>query len=268
MDLRVDDGETLIIGDLRLELIHTPGHTNDSMCIRAQDRLLTGDTLLIQATGRTDLPTGDPEALYDSLFNVLSKLPPSLQIYPAHDYRDRTHSTLADEWDANPRLQVKDRAAFVDKMRKLDLGMPTHLTEALRTNRSGGKTVAQLISEAASRVSFMSMDEVRRRVESGDETLTVLDVREKDAYDAAHIPGAMHIPRGQLELRVNKELPDPTRRIVLCCELGMISTLGAATLQDMGFRRAVALDGGMKAWREAAFPIEKTAGRPAMKTRA
>jgi rhodanese-related sulfurtransferase len=86
---------------------------------------------------------------------------------------------------------------------------------------------------------------------------TVLDVRERDAYEAAHIPGAAHIPRGQLELRVNNDLPDPTRRIVLCCELGMISTLAAATLQDMGFRRAVALDGGMKAWRESGFPVEK-----------
>jgi glyoxylase-like metal-dependent hydrolase (beta-lactamase superfamily II)/rhodanese-related sulfurtransferase len=256
VELRVDDGETLIVGDLRLGLMHTPGHTNDSMCIRAQDRLLTGDTLLIEATGRTDLPTGDPEALYDSLFHVLAKLPPDLQVYPAHDYRDRSHSTLASEWAHNPRLQVKDREAFAEKMRKLDLGMPTHLTEALRTNRSGGKTVAQMISEAAARVPFMSMEEVRRRIEAGDPDLSVLDVRERDAYDAAHVPGAIHIPRGQLELRVNKELPDPTRRVVLCCELGMISTLGAATLQDMGFRRAVALDGGMKAWREAGFPTE------------
>jgi len=79
-------------------------------------------------------------------------------------------------------------------------------------------------------------------------------VREKDAYEAAHIPGARLLPRGQLELRVDKELPDPTARIVTCCEFGRISTLAASTLRTMGFQRVVALDGGMKAWLEAGYP--------------
>ena len=70
------------------------------------------------------------------------------------------------------------------------------------------------------------------------------------------MPGAVHLPRGQLELRVNSDLPDPTVRILTCCEFGKISTLAAATLRDLGYGRAVALDGGMKAWREADFPLE------------
>ncbi len=82
------------------------------------------------------------------------------------------------------------------------------------------------------------------------------DVRERDAYEAGHIAGAKLLPRGQLELRVNQDLPDPTRRIVSCCEFGRISTLATSTLRVMGYQRAVALDGGMKAWREAAFPLE------------
>jgi len=262
VDLRVDDGETLVVGDLRLELLHTPGHTNDSMSIRVGRHLLTGDTLLIQATGRADLPTGDPEALYDSLFGVLARLPRDLSVFPAHDYRERSSSTLEAEFATNPRLQVADRAAFVEKMRALDLGMPTHLSEALRTNRSGGKTVAQMLGEATARVPFMSMEKVRQRVEAKDAGFVVLDVREADAYRAGHVPGARHVPRGQLELRVNGEFPDPTVRIVLCCELGLISTLATATLRDMGFRRAVALDGGMKGWREAGLPLEATAHAP------
>ena len=84
----------------------------------------------------------------------------------------------------------------------------------------------------------------------------VLDVREEGAFKAGHIPGAHHLPRGQLELRVNEEIPDPTLRIVTCCEFGKISTLAAATLRQLGFMRATALDGGMKAWREAGYPIE------------
>ncbi len=256
VDIRVDDGESLIVGKLRVGVLYTPGHTDDAMCLVLADRLLTGDTLLIGGTGRTDLPSGDPEKLYDSLFNKLLHLDPALLVYPAHDYKDRDHSTLGEEIAHNLRLQKTRREEFVAQMRALDLAMPTHLTEALRTNRSGGKTVSQLIAEAASKVSFMSMSEVRQRIERTPPELALLDVRERDAYLAGHIPGALHIPRGQLELRVNEMLPDPTQRIVLYCEYGKISTLAAATLHDLGYGRAVALDGGYQAWREAAYPIE------------
>lgn len=254
--LRVDDGESIVVGTLRLRVLHTPGHTEDSICLVLPDRVLTGDTLLIGATGRTDLPTGDPEQLYDSLFGALLKLPSDLEVFPAHDYKARGHSTLAEELATNPRLQKRGRAEFVEQMRALDLKMPTHLTEALRTNRSGGKTVAQLLAEAASRVPFMAMEEVHRRLELADPELVLLDVRERDAFQTGHIPCALHVPRGQLELRIDDVLPDPTRRIVVCCEFGKISTLAAATLQSMGFGRAVALDGGIKLWRDAGYPLE------------
>jgi glyoxylase-like metal-dependent hydrolase (beta-lactamase superfamily II)/rhodanese-related sulfurtransferase len=255
VDLRVGDGESIVLGQLRVNVLHTPGHTRDSMCMRVENRLFTGDTLLIGATGRTDLPTGDPEALYDSLFNRVLRLDPSLEVHPAHEYKNRGHSTIAQEIEQNPRLQKRDRGEFVDMMRNLNLSMPTHLTEALRTNLSGGKTVAQLLAEAAAVVPFMSLDELKTRVETQDRDLVVLDVRERDAYAAGHIPGARLLPRGQLELRVNEELPDPTLRILTVCEFGRISTLAAATLRQLGFQRAIALDGGMKAWRDAGYPL-------------
>jgi rhodanese-related sulfurtransferase len=121
---------------------------------------------------------------------------------------------------------------------------------------SGGKTVAQMLAEAAASVPFMSLVELKSRLEARADELVVLDVRERDAYQDGHIPGAKLLPRGQLELRVNQELPDPTRRIVACCEFGKISTLATSTLRMMGYLRAVALDGGMKAWREAGFPMK------------
>jgi glyoxylase-like metal-dependent hydrolase (beta-lactamase superfamily II)/rhodanese-related sulfurtransferase len=261
VDMRVDDGEMIAVGQLRLEVIHTPGHTRDSICLALPDRLLTGDTLLIGGTGRTDLPTGDADALYDSLFNKLLKRDPALAIYPAHDYQGQGHSTLGRELAENPRLKVAGREAFVAQMSNLNLTMPRHLTEALRTNLSGGKTVAQLIAEAGARVPFMSMAEVKQRVEAGLGDLVVLDVRERDAYEAGHIPGARLIPRGQLELTVNTALPDPTQRILCYCELGKVSTLAAATLRDLGFTRAVALDGGMMAWQDSGYPV-RVGGQP------
>lgn len=265
VDMRIGDGEMIVVGHMRLQALHTPGHTKDSMCILVEDRLFTGDTLLIGGTGRTDLPTGDPEQLYDSLFHRVLRLDPSLKVFPAHDYKGRSHSTIGEELASNPRLQKTERGAFVEMMRSLNLTMPTHLTEALRTNMSGGKTVARLLEEATAAVPFMSLAELRARVAAAEDDLIVLDVRERDAYETAHIPGARLLPRGQLELRVNQELPDPTRRILTCCELGYISTLAAATLREMGFTHAVALDGGMKAWREAGYPLEgaQGTGRPA-----
>lgn len=257
VDMRVDDGEMLLVGQLRLRVLYTPGHTRDSMCLVLPDRVLTGDTLLIGGTGRTDLPTGDASALYESLFHRLLALDPKLLVYPAHDYKREGHSTLGQEIAGNPRLQQRDRAAFIEMMGSLDLGMPTHLTEALRTNMNGGKTVAQLLAEAAARVSFMSMEELKSRIDSGESGLLVLDVREREAYLEAHIPGATLLPRGQLELRVNQELPDPTRRVLVYCDFGKVSTLAAATLREMGYSRAVALDGGMVAWSEAGYPVAR-----------
>ena len=251
--VRVDDGESLLVGKLDVRMLHTPGHTEDSMCIVVEDRVLTGDTLLIGGTGRTDLPTGDPEALYDSLWGKLLALDDAMKVYPAPDYKERTATTIGAERASNPRLQATERGAFVALMHGLDLKMPDHLTEALRTNRSGGKTVAQLIAEASRQISFMGMAEVRARIERGNQLL-LLDVREKDAFDAGHLPGAMHISRGQLELRVDKAFPDPSVRVLVYCQFGKISTLAAATLRSMGFNRAVALDGGFDAWLKAGYP--------------
>jgi len=254
-EFRLGHGEILRVGTLRVQALHTPGHTSDSMCLLTEGRLFTGDTLLIGGTGRTDLPTGDPAELHASLFTILAALPPETRIYPAHDYKERENSTIGQEFATNPRLQKRDRAAFVEMMRGLNLAAPVHLTEALRTNMSGGKTIDQMLADAAAVVAFIAIEDLRARVAAGDLRLVLMDVRERDAYEAGHIPGARHLPRGQLELRVNTELPDPTAHILAVCENGCISTLAAATLRDLGFMHATALDGGVTTWRELGLPL-------------
>lgn len=256
VDLLLEDGDTVAVGDMRVHVLYTPGHTVDSMCLVLEDRVFTGDTLLIGGTGRTDLPTGDPEALHDSLFNRLLRLDPATLVFPAHDYKDQVSTTIGREIAENPRLQQRDRGAFVNMMQHLNLSAPDHMREALRTNLSGGKTVEQLLREARNRVPFIGPATLHGQISAGANDLLILDVRERAPYEDGHIVGARHLPRGQIELRVNQELPDPTLRIVTICEFGNVSTLAAATLRDLGFNRAVALDGGLKAWREADLPLE------------
>jgi rhodanese-related sulfurtransferase len=140
-------------------------------------------------------------------------------------------------------------------MRQLNLAAPDHMTEALRINMCGGKSVQQLLDEAAATVPFMSQEELRSRLQ-GDNGLVVLDLRERAAFEPGHIPRARNLPRGQLELLVDKILPDPTLPIVTVCEFGKLSILGAATLRELGFRRATSLHGGMKGWRERNYPLE------------
>ena len=257
VDLHLDDGHLLALGNLRMKALHTPGHTRDSMCIAVSDMVFTGDTLLIGGTGRTDLPTGDPGELFDSLFGKLLLLPDETRIFPAHDYLDKGFSTIGVERQSNKRLQHTDKADFVAMMRSLDLAMPTHLTEALRTNISGGTTVRQLLAEASAATPFMAMDELHRRIGTRSNSFVILDVRERDAWERGRIPGAQHLARGQLELKVDDRFPDPDTEILTVCEFGKVSTLAAATLRMLGFRRAFALDGGMKAWRDGGYPVDE-----------
>jgi glyoxylase-like metal-dependent hydrolase (beta-lactamase superfamily II) len=108
--LRLDDDDMLIVGDLRIRALHTPGHTADSMCLVVGDRVFTGDTLLIGGTGRTDLPTGDPDQLYDSLFGKLLTLDQALLVFPAHDYKGRSHSSLGVEIAETPGSRSANEA--------------------------------------------------------------------------------------------------------------------------------------------------------------
>src|SRR3546814_16324279 len=117
------------------------------MCVHVEYRVFSGDTLLIGGTGRTDLPTGDAEQLYDSLFDKLLQLDGETLVYPAHDYKGLGHTTIAAELANNPRLQTRERAAFVELLRGLNLGAPPHLPAALRPTIPGGKTVRQRLAE-------------------------------------------------------------------------------------------------------------------------
>ena len=115
-DLALDDGARLGLGSLELEVLHTPGHTRDSVCFLAGRRLFTGDTLFVGECGRTDLPGGDAGVMYESLFNRILKLPDDFEIYPGHDYGPRPTSTIGQERRTNYTLQPRTREEFIEFM--------------------------------------------------------------------------------------------------------------------------------------------------------
>jgi glyoxylase-like metal-dependent hydrolase (beta-lactamase superfamily II) len=138
INYKVREGEQLEVGDISMDVLYTPGHTDDSYSFVMKDRVLTGDTLLIRGTGRTDFQNGDPAAQYDSLFNKLLKMPDDTLVYPAHDYNGMTISTIGEEKRFNPRLQVGSEQEYVELMNGLEFDPPKLIDIAVPANLKCG----------------------------------------------------------------------------------------------------------------------------------
>lgn len=136
------EGEKLSVDNLHLDILYTPGHTDDSYSFVLPDRVFTGDTLLIRGSGRTDFQNGDPAAQYESLFNKLLKLPEHTLVYPAHDYHGMTVSSIREEIRHNPRLQVPNKQAYIELMNGLELENPRLMDVAVPANRKCGLQTA------------------------------------------------------------------------------------------------------------------------------
>jgi glyoxylase-like metal-dependent hydrolase (beta-lactamase superfamily II) len=142
VDVRLRHADVIRLGDLVITALSTPGHTDDGMCFLIDGHVFTGDTLLIRGCGRADFQNGNPGELFDSITRVLFRLPPETVVLPAHDYKGLTRSTIGHEVALNPRLQGRDRAAFVTLMNALNLPPPAKLTEAVPANRACGQQSA------------------------------------------------------------------------------------------------------------------------------
>ncbi len=134
------DGQTLSLDGLKLRALYTPGHTDESFSFVMEDRVFTGDVLLIRGTGRTDFQNGDPYLSYDSIFNKLLKLPDNTLLYPAHDYKGWTVSTIGEERCWNPRLQVKSADEYASIMKNLKLANPKLMDVAVPANLRCGRS--------------------------------------------------------------------------------------------------------------------------------
>ena len=137
LDIRVKDNEKIKIENIELISMHTPGHTDCSYSFLMNDRVFTGDALLINGTGRTDFQNGNSHDAYDSLFNKLLKLPEKTLVYPAHDYNNNKNSTIENEKKTNPRLQVGSAEEFAEMMNNLNLTIPKMMNIAVPANIKG-----------------------------------------------------------------------------------------------------------------------------------
>lgn len=138
-DTTFADGDVISCGELQIIAIHTPGHTDDSYCFKVNDCLFTGDTLLIRGTGRTDFQNGDAGQQYDSIFQKLFTLPDNTKVFPGHDYKGWTQSSVGEEKAFNPRLTVGTKDAYVKLMSNLNLAKPKMIDVAVPANLHCGK---------------------------------------------------------------------------------------------------------------------------------
>jgi len=252
VSMRLGDGDRLTIEGLTLKAIYTPGHTDDSYSFVMADRVFTGDTLLIRGTGRTDFQNGDPRAEYDSIFGRLLKLPDTTLVYPAHDYKGDTVSTIGEEKAFNPRLQVKSAEEFADLMNNLKLPNPKMMDVAVPANMKNG--LAQ--EEIARRGWAVKAQEAQRMIGLSD--VVLIDLRERSERERhGEIAGSMHVPYPSLRENIQSggilyELAKSTgKRLLFYCAYGERSAMAVQAAQEAGLTASCHIDGGLDAWKKA-----------------
>ncbi len=258
VSMRVAEGDTIDIEGVRLEVMYTPGHTDDSYSFRLADRVFTGDTLLIRGTGRTDLQNGDARAAYDSIFNKLLKLPDETLVFPAHDYKGDTVSTIGEEKAHNPRLQVNSVDQYVDIMNNLKLPNPRLMDVAVPANLSIG------LGQGGAEPSAWALTAAQVIEQRGRPDIALVDLRE-DAERARDgvIPGSIHAPYTRLDRFIKpggvlREMAASTaKKLVYYCAYGERSAMAVQTSREIGLDNVCHLVGGIGAWAEAGGPIER-----------
>ena len=262
-DVMATDGQVFELGAIRIEARKTPGHTDGCLSFVVDapgetKRVFTGDTLLIRGCGRTDFQAGDSGQLFESVHTKLLSLPDDTQVFPGHDYRGHTMSTIAEEKKHNPRLGgTRTKAEFQKIMAELNLAQPKHIHEAVPANLSCGMPLQSAsIPEAG-------WAPVERRADGVPEVTVawtletlgeyrLIDVRETDELsgELGRLEGIEHVPLATLG-----EAMTPWRKdepLVILCRSGNRSGKAAAQLEEAGFSRVASMRGGMLEWRKSA----------------
>lgn len=258
VSMRLADGDKLTIEGISLDVLYTPGHTDDSYCFAMQDRVFTGDTLLIRGTGRTDFQNGDPRAQYESIFHRLLKLPEATFVYPAHDYKGDTVSTIGEERAFNPRLQVTSVEAYVELMNNLNLANPKMMDVAVPANMKIGLQQEEVARRGWAKTAAEAIDVIKQR------GVILIDLREpaERARDGV-IPGSLHVPYPNLQENIRsggmlQQLALSTGKpLLFYCAFGERSAMAVRAAQEGNLRSASHLEGGFAAWTAAGGAVER-----------
>lgn len=275
-DLEMKTGARIEFGQHALEVRETPGHTSGCLTYVLDDRTMafTGDALLVRGTGRTDFQEGDARTLYRSVHSQIFALPDDCLVYPAHDYKGRTVTSVGEEKTWNPRLGGgKTVEEFVEIMSKLDLAYPKKIDVALPANLQCGlprgtdrhdteekKTMSGDSSWAPIETSAVGVPEVSADwVADHARDARRIDVREPHELtsELGHASGVALVPLSTVEKVATSW--DKDAALVIICRSGGRSGKAALALRALGFTKVASMRGGMLEWNEKKLPIERTA---------
>jgi len=258
VSIRLADGDRLTVEGLALDAIYTPGHTDDSYSFAMPDRIFTGDTLLIRGTGRTDFQNGDPRQQYESIFGRLLKLPDETLVYPAHDYKGDTVSTIGEERAYNPRLQVASMEEYVELMNNPKLANPKMMDVAVPANMSIGFHQEEIARRGWAVTAQQALSLV------GQPDVALIDLRERCERERhGIIPGALHVPYTALQENIAAggllhELARSTgKQLLFYCAFGERSAMAVQAAQDAGLASAWHVQGGVDAWKKLNGPLAR-----------
>ena len=257
VSMRVDDGDKIEIDGVCLDVIYTPGHTDDSYSFYKPGMVFTGDTLLIRGSGRTDFQNGSAESAYESIFNKLLKLPDETLVYPGHDYKGDTVSTIGEEKAFNPRLKVESKKEYVKIMDNLGLPNPKMMDVMVPANQEIG------MSQSEPEIVQNTVPVDTAIADLNDDRTIFIDLREEgERKKEGVIPNSLHMPYIHLSdyikpgglLGALSEKPD--QQLMLYCAYGERSALALKELRVAGYTNACHLAGGMDAWINAGGPVQ------------
>ncbi|HEX7326990.1 MAG TPA: MBL fold metallo-hydrolase [Casimicrobiaceae bacterium] len=268
-DRYVAHGDRIAFGERSLEVRATPGHTSGCITLVLDDEsaAFTGDCLLIRGSGRTDFQQGDPRALYRSVRSQILTLPSACLLYPAHDYRGLTVTSVAEERTFNPRLGGEAAEGdFVGYMKHLGLPHPKLIDIAVPANLACGRPSDERASGpepawAPLTFTFAGIYEIQpQALEECAGAVQIVDVRERDEFDGpfGRIRGAKWMALGDVAARSAELARD--RPVVTVCRSGARSAQASVMLQKQGFAEVANLSGGMLRWRAEGFPVEGARG--------